>query len=164
MQSVSKIHIFVSKKRFMSKKQQPSLQFFRIEDHSPLRVDYAVNGFVHAGFPTPVDDAFMQKIDLNKILMSHPATTFLAKVQGDSMIDAGVSDGDLLVVDRSLRPTEKSLNVCCIDGEFALKRIERLPDKLILHANNPEYKPIEVTSEMDFQVWGVVTYCIKKTF
>jgi len=146
----------------MSKKQQQSLQFFRLEERSPLSIDYAEGGFVHAGFPTPVDDAFMQKIDLNKILMTHPATTFLARVQGDSMIDAGVNEGDLLIVDRSLRPTDKSLNVCCLEGEFSLKRIEKRVDKLILHANNPEYKPIEVTAEMNFQVWGVVTYCIKK--
>ena len=118
---------------------------------------------VHAGFPCPVDDAYMsQPIDLNKELIKHPASTYLVRVEGDSMIDEGVDNGDLLVVDRSLLPTEKSLTVVMYDSEFALKRIVQRESKIFLMAGNAKYQPIEVNNAEDLRVFGVVVWVMKK--
>lgn len=118
---------------------------------------------VHAGFPCPVDDAYMsQPIDLNKELIKNPASTYLVRVEGDSMIDEGVDSGDLLVVDRSLFPTEKSLTVVMFDGEFALKRIVQKDGQLFLYAGNQNYKPIQVQNTEELRVFGVVTWVMKK--
>ena len=123
-----------------------------------------VEGFVHAGFPSPVDDAYLESpIDLNKELIKHPATTYLVRVMGDSMIDEGIEDGDLLVVDKSMMPAKKSLSVCMYKGEFALKRIVQTDDGgLLLMSGNPKYKPIEIEDSDDLSVFGVVTWVIKK--
>lgn len=118
---------------------------------------------VHAGFPCPVDDAYMsQPIDLNKELIKNPASTYLVRVEGDSMIDEGVDSGDLLVVDRSLFPTEKSLSVVMYDGEFALKRIVQKDGQLYLYAGNQKYKPILVRNTEELRVFGVVVWVMKK--
>ena len=147
-----------------------------------------VEGGVHAGFPSPAQDYMNASIDLNRELVKHPAATFFAKVVGDSMIDAGVEEGDILVVDKSLEPSEGDMAVCFIDGEFALKYIsfknhvvdgygERHAKKaskpgvsydILEHQRmwllpaNPKYPPIEITYANDFTIWGVVTYVIKK--
>lgn len=140
---------------------------------------------VHAGFPSPAQDYMNTFIDLNKELVRHPAATFYARVVGDSMVDAGVEDGDVLVVDKSMEPHEGDMAVCFIDGEFALKYISykdpagdsgkprKVPKpgvsydilehrKMWLLPANEKYPPIEVTESNDFTVWGVVTYVIKK--
>lgn len=118
---------------------------------------------VHAGFPCPVDDAYMsQPIDLNKELIKNPASTYLVRVEGDSMIDEGVDSGDLLVVDRSLFPTEKSLSVVMYDGEFALKRIVQKDGQLYLYAGNQKYEPILVRNTEELRVFGVVVWVMKK--
>ena len=118
---------------------------------------------VHAGFPCPVDDAYMsQPIDLNKELIKHPASSYLVRVEGDSMIDEGVDCGDLLVVDRSLLPTEKNLTIVMYQGEFALKRIAQVDGKVYLMAGNSKYKPIEVGEEEELRIFGVVVWVMKK--
>lgn len=126
---------------------------------------------IHAGFPSPAQDYMNKSIDLNRELVSHPAATFYGRVVGDSMIDAGVSEGDILVIDRSLEPREGEMAVCFLDGEFALKYVSRHApegfqsasgDSLWLLPANPKYRPIEVNSCSDFTVWGIVTYIIKK--
>lgn len=138
-------------------------EFHPVEKNSSVTVNVYDTGAIHAGFPTPVEDAYMdQPIDLNKVLVIHPASTFITKVAGDSMIDEGVEDGDILVVDRSLYPSEKDLAVCVIDGDFALKRICQRNGKILLLSGNPKYKPIEVIHSMDFRVWGVITWVLKK--
>ncbi len=120
---------------------------------------------VHAGFPCPVDDAYMQQpIDLNKELVKHPASSYLVRVVGDSMIDEGIEEGDLLVVDRSLFPSEKTLSICMFQGEFALKRIVQSNGRMLLMSGNPKYKPIEVTNPEDLRVFGVVTWVMKKKY
>jgi len=122
-----------------------------------------VDSAVHAGFPSPVDDAYMlQPIDLNKELIKHQATSYLVRVVGDSMIDEGVEEGDLLVVDRSLLPTDKNLTICMYNGEFALKRIVQSDGKIMLMSGNKKYKPIIVNENEDFRVFGVVTWVMKK--
>lgn len=139
---------------------------------------------VHAGFPSPAQDYMNSFIDLNKELVRHPAATFFVRVVGDSMVDADVNEGDVLVVDKSIEPKEGDMAVCFIDGEFALKFISfRNPagasrpvkaskpgvsydilrhQRLWLLPANEKYPPIEVTESNDFTVWGVVTYVIKK--
>lgn len=122
---------------------------------------------IHAGFPSPATDYMIQAIDLNKELVKHPAATFYGRVVGDSMIDAGVDEGDILVIDKSLEPQNGDMAVCFIDGEFTLKylRIEEGEMKkrsITLVPANDKYPSIVVEEGSDFIMWGVVTYVIKK--
>jgi DNA polymerase V len=112
---------------------------------------------VAAGFPSPADDFLDKKIDLNAELIRHPAATFFVRVQGDSMRDAGIFSGDMLIVDRSLEVKENAVVVAVLDGEFTVKRVQRANGKLYLIPANAAYTPTEVTAERDFTVWGVVT-------
>ena len=123
---------------------------------------------IHAGFPSPATDYMTQTIDLNKELVRHPAATFYGRVVGDSMIDAGVEEGDILVIDKSLEPQDGDMAVCFIDGEFTLKYLRFTLEtgsgmkKLTLVPANDRYPSIEVDEGVDFKMWGVVTYVIKK--
>ena len=117
---------------------------------------------VAAGFPSPADDYASLKLDLNRELIKNPASTFYARVSGLSMVDEGINEGDLLVIDKSLEPRDGSLAVCYIDGEFTLKRFERHCEYGLLIPANKEFHPIKVTAENDFIIWGIVTYIIKK--
>ena len=117
---------------------------------------------VTAGFPSPAEHYFSLKLDLNKELIKNPASTFYARVKGVSMIDEGIDDGDLIVIDKSIEPHNDCLAVCYIDGEFTLKRFEKHKDHALLVPANKEYTPIKVTEENDFLIWGIVTYIIKK--
>ena len=126
---------------------------------------------IHAGFPSPATDYMTQAIDLNKELVRHPAATFYGRVVGDSMIDAGVNEGDILVIDKSLEPRDGDMAVCFIDGEFTLKHIRfetmtakdgRRFSQIRLVPANDRYPVIEVSEGSDFIMWGVVTYVIKK--
>lgn len=123
---------------------------------------------IHAGFPSPATDYMTQAIDLNKELVRHPAATFYGRVVGDSMIDAGVEEGDILVIDKSLEPQDGDMAVCFIDGEFTLKYLRFTLEtgsgmkKLTLVPANDRYPSIEVDEGADFKMWGVVTYVIKK--
>ena len=116
---------------------------------------------IHAGFPSPATDYMTQAIDLNKELVRHPAATFYGRVVGDSMIDAGVDEGDILVIDKSLEPQEGDMAVCFVDGEFTLKYLRFHQGGLTLQPANDRYPSIEVGEETDFKVWGIVTYVIK---
>ena len=117
---------------------------------------------IHAGFPSPATDYMTQAIDLNKELVRHPAATFYGRVVGDSMIDAGVEEGDIRVIDRSLEPQSGDMAVCFLDGEFTLKYLQIDRSGLTLVPANPEYPEIKVGEGMEFKMWGVVTYVIKK--
>ena len=117
---------------------------------------------IHAGFPSPATDYMTQAIDLNKELVRHPAATFYGRVVGDSMIDAGVEEGDILVIDKSLEPREGDMAVCFVDGEFTLKHLHFHEGGLTLRPANKNYPEIEVCEGVDFVMWGVVTYVIKK--
>ncbi len=116
---------------------------------------------ISAGFPSPANDFLDISIDLNKELIKHPSTTFYGRVRGESMINAGLSDGDLLIIDKSLEPKNNKIAVCFIDGEFTVKRIRIAEEKLWLIAENENYKPIEVTEDNEFMIWGIVTTVIK---
>ena len=100
-------------------------------------------------------------IDLNRELVKNPAATFFGRVKGDSMTGAGIEDGDLIVIDKSLEASEGDIAVCFLDGEFTLKRIHIDKEALWLVPENPKYKKIKVTADQHFMVWGVVTYSIK---
>jgi DNA polymerase V len=121
-----------------------------------------VNQSVSAGFPSPALDFMQDRIDLNKALSENPLATFFVKVDGNSMIDAGINDKDVLVVDRSLTAADNSIAVCFIDGEFTVKRIRLEKNALWLMPENKTYKPIKVDENNQFQIWGIVTYVIKK--
>ena len=117
---------------------------------------------IQAGFPSPAQNYINESIDLNVELIKHPASTFFGKVSGDSMIEEGIEEGDILVIDKSLEPINGDLAVCCIDGEFTLKRIEIEENRIKLMPSNATFKPIIVTPDDQFTVWGIVTYTIKK--
>ena len=117
---------------------------------------------IHAGFPSPATDYMTQAIDLNRELVKHPAATFYGRVVGDSMIDAGVEEGDILVIDRALDPKDGDMAVCFVDGEFTLKHLRIEDGRLRLEPANPKYPAIEITEGVEFRMWGVVTYIIKK--
>lgn len=121
---------------------------------------------IHAGFPSPATDYMTQAIDLNKELVRHPAATFYGRVVGDSMIDAGVEEGDILVIDKSLDPQDGDMAVCFLDGEFTLKYLRFITEennrRLVLVPANERYPSIKVGEGNDFKMWGVVTYVIKK--
>ena len=117
---------------------------------------------IYAGFPSPAEDHSDLSLDLNDYLVKHPAATFYVYAKGDSMINSGIYDGDLMIVDRSLDPKSNSIVIAVIDGEFTVKKIKKIKSKLYLQPNNALYKPIQITSNMDFIIWGIVTYVIHK--
>jgi DNA polymerase V len=117
---------------------------------------------VSAGFPSPAADFMETNIDLNKELSENQLATFYIKVKGNSMIDAGIDDKDVLVVDRSLEPQNNKIAICFIDGEFTVKRILVEKECLYLMPENASYSPIKITEENQLIIWGIVTYVIKK--
>ncbi len=117
-----------------------------------------------AGYPLPVDNnAMPEDINLTSMLSPHPATSYLIRVHGSSMIDANISDGDLLVVDRSQRsPGERDIAVCEFNGEYTVKYVQRHGGKICLVPANPQFPVIPVADDDEFNIWGVVTYIIHK--
>ena len=139
------------------------IDLFKGEFESQLPLPYADNG-IQAGFPSPAQDYIDKSLDFNKELIEHPAATFYAKVVGDSMIAAGISEGDIVVIDRALDPEHDDIVVVFIDGEFTIKYIDFTDIKkgrIWLRPANPNYSPIKVSAVEDFRVWGVVTKVIK---
>ena len=117
---------------------------------------------IHAGFPSPAEDYTEPVLDLNRYVIKNPASTFYARISGDSMVGVGIQDGDIVVIDKSLEPANDQIAVCFIDGEFTLKRIHTENGRLFLMPHNPNFPSIEITEENNFQVWGIVTHIIKK--
>jgi DNA polymerase V len=113
-----------------------------------------------AGFPSPADDYIEQSLDLNEFLIRHPAATFFVRVSGDSMIGAGIHDGDILIVDRALDAREGNVIIAVLSGEFTVKRFKKANGKAYLVPDNPKYTIIDVTMREDFEIWGVVTNVI----
>ena len=129
-------------------------------DRSTKRTQPIFTAKVPAGFPSPAADYEENKLDLNKHLIKNPAATFFVRVTGDSMVKAGIHDGDLLVVDRSIEPRDKNVVIAVINGELTVKRIRIKKNKLTLEAENDDYQSQEISKEMEFEVWGVVTNVI----
>jgi DNA polymerase V len=117
-------------------------------------------GRLPAGFPSPADDYLEGTLDLNRHLIKHPAATFFVRVTGDSMIGVGIHSGDLLVVDRSLEATDGHVIVAALDGELTVKRLSKQGQTIRLLPANPNYQPIEIQPQQDFEIWGVVTNVI----
>tara|TARA_Y200000002_G_scaffold285166_1_gene239173 strand:- start:58 stop:489 length:432 start_codon:yes stop_codon:yes gene_type:complete len=117
---------------------------------------------ISAGFPSPADDFKEIRISLDNELVKNRDATFYARVSGESMVGAGLDDGDLLVIDRSLDPENGKIAVCLVDGEFTVKRIKKEKDRLYLMSENKKYKHIEIKEENELIIWGMVEYVIKK--
>ena len=125
---------------------------------------------ISAGFPSPAEDYIDKKLDLNEHLIKHPSATFYVKVEGDSMIDAGIFSGDMLIVDRALEAIHKKIIVAVVDGEFTVKRLiikkhknsdsSNNINKIFLQPANKNYPTIEIMEDMEFEIWGVVTNVI----
>lgn len=115
---------------------------------------------VSAGFPSPAADYEEQELDLGELLVRNKAATFLMRAKGVSMLEAGILDGDLLVVDRSVRPVSGSIVVATLNGEHTVKFLRRRAGRVYLEAANPEYPAIEVTEDEDLVIFGVVMHAI----
>ena len=137
-----------------------TLALFSVSTETKLSRPFIDQG-ISAGFPSPAQDFIDLSIDLNKELIKHPSSTFFGRVRGTSMKDAGIDNGDLLIVDKSINPTDGKIAVCFIDGEFTVKRLKVEKDCCWLVPENESYEPIRVTAENDFIVWGIVIYVIK---
>ena len=116
---------------------------------------------VRAGFPSPAADFIDVSIDLNRHLIRHPSATFYARAKGNSMRDAGIFDGDLLIVDKSLEPADGKIAICYLDGEFTVKRIRKDGTGVWLVAANDTFKPIQMREGNNLTIWGIVTHVIK---
>lgn len=140
-----------------------TIKIYSADISSAMELPYV--GGVKAGFPSPAQDYIESAIDLNKELIKHPSATFFARVTGDSLKDAGLDIGDLIIVDKSEPIAHGRMAICFIDGEFTAKYLN-LKDKdkgiIWLHSANEKYEPIKVTPENDFLIWGMVIDIIKK--
>ena len=119
-------------------------------------------GSVPAGFPSPADDAMDLDLNLHDHLVRNPNHTFCIKAIGESMKDAGIQSGDVMIVDKSLEPQNRSIVIAVIDGEFTVKRVNVNERELYLMPENSNFSPIKITQDMNFQIWGVVTFIIHK--
>lgn len=119
---------------------------------------------ISAGFPSPADDYIEQALDLNKFLISRPSATFMAWVRGDSMVGAGIYNKDLLIIDRSIEVRNHSIVLAHLNGDFTLKRFVKTGDQVFLCPENLKYKPIQISEEMDFKIWGVLKHSIRMSF
>lgn len=133
---------------------------------NPLNVNadytFPIQGFVSAGFPSPANDYLEQELNFKELFIKNESSTFFVQVAGNSMVNAGIFDGDILVIDKSLDPYDNSILVCLIDGEFTVKRVSKIDDSFYLIPDNPKFAPIKVNEHSDFRLWGVVTFAIHK--
>lgn len=144
------------------KKSKTSLTIYTVDTETDMSLPFV--GGIKAGFPSPAQDYIESSIDLNKELIKHPSATFFARVTGDSLKDAGLDIGDIILVDRSLSYDDGTMVVCFIDGDFTVKYInlkDKDRDVIWLHSVNEKYQPIKVTPENQFLIWGRVINIIK---
>ena len=137
------------------------ITFFVPDSDNPIMTSF-ISGEIKAGFPSPAADFEELKLSLDHLLIKNREATFYAKASGNSMTEAGIDDGDIMVIDRSLEPRNNAIAVCLIDGEFTVKRIKKDGEELYLMPENSQYKPIKVEEENELIIWGIVTYVIKK--
>ncbi len=136
---------------------------FPVSQPSPVRVQLYEHQ-VPAGFPSPAADFTERTLDLNEFIVKHPAATFFVKVSGDSMQNAGIYDGDIIVVDKSLRAVHGNIVLALIHGEYTVKRLHFAGKRVFLRPENEQYQPLEIMPEMDFEVWGVVIHVLHKVY
>ena len=137
-------------------KVEPPIPF---EKRTSLKLPL-VSASVEAGFPSPADNHLERGIDLNEELIRNPAATFYVRVKGESMRDAGIHPGDILIIDRSVTPADRQIVVAMIDGEFTVKRFRKRNAKITLEAENPAFQPIKIGENQELTIWGAVTYII----
>ena len=141
-------------------KKSKTIEFFSADTSTALALPFAEA--ISAGFPSPAADYLELSLDLNKELIKNASSTFCGRVKGNSMIDAGIHDGDILVIDKSIEPANNQKAVCYIDGEFTIKTLKVSKGKVWLQPANKDYAPIEISPEDNFTVWGIVTHVIHK--
>ena len=142
-------------------KNKKKLNFFTPNSDNNLDA-ILINAGISAGFPSPAGDFKQERISLDKELIKNKEATFFARVSGESMVNAGLEDGDLIVIDRSIEPANNKIAVCFVEGEFTVKRLIVKKDRIWLKPENSSYKPIEVKDEDRLIIWGIVTNVIKK--
>ncbi|MDA3837597.1 MAG: translesion error-prone DNA polymerase V autoproteolytic subunit [Candidatus Delongbacteria bacterium] len=145
----------------MKKNVSNILKIFKPETNSEVILPLYTEK-LSAGFPSPANDYIDRGLDLNELLIKNPSATFYVEIEGESMINAGINSGDLLVVDRSLEAKHGTIVVAILDGEFTVKRLYWKGKTVKLLAENPNYKPIVITDEIDFEIWGVATTVIHR--
>lgn len=146
---------------YTTRKKSSGLEFLVPGMGNPLSLPY-FDGGISAGFPSPADDFKEDRISLDRELVNDPEATFFARVNGDSMQGAGMDDGDLLVIDKSIEAYDGCIAVCFVDGDFTVKRIKKQKDHIELLPENPKYRPIRITEENNLVIWGVVTNIVKR--
>ncbi|MAC46369.1 LexA family protein [Oceanospirillum beijerinckii] len=114
----------------------------------------------HSGFPSPADNYIEHSLDLNQQLIRHPSATFIMRVQGNAMVNAGIKDGDLLIVDRAIQPHPGKVVIAAVNGELTVKRLVQRSGQFWLQPDNPHYRPIPMTDENEAFVWGTVAHVI----
>jgi DNA polymerase V len=119
---------------------------------------------VCAGFPSPASDYLEGEIDLNRYLIKNPLATFIVKSQGNCMLQAGIHSGDLLIVDRSIKPKNNSIAIASIDGDLTVKRIKISGKKFLLSSDNKDYGNVKINNESDIFIWGIVTKVIHNVY
>jgi DNA polymerase V len=137
------------------------IEVFYIDKSAKLELPLFSNA-VSAGFPSPADDYIENHLDLNKYLIQHPSSTFYIKVTGDSMVEANIYCGDILIIDRSIKIQNNDVALVILNGSFTVKRLKIIGERILLVPENEKYKTVEVSKEMDFEVWGKVVWSIHK--
>ena len=137
------------------------LDIYAVEESTLSNIPMFVDS-VQAGFPSPAEDYMDLDLNLQDHLIQNSSATFCVRAVGESMKGAGIQSGDIMLVDKSLTPKNRSIVLAVIDGEFTVKRVNVSEKELYLMPENENFPPIKITEEMDFQVWGVVTYIIHK--
>ena len=134
-------------------------QIWKADTSSKMELPLA-SARIQAGFPSPAHDFSESSLDLNSYVIRHPNATFFVRVQGESMREAGIFDGDILVVDKAIEPHDGSIVIACLEDEFTVKRFQRKDGRCALLAENPDFAPIIIDGDMTLQIFGVVTHCI----
>ena len=142
-------------------KRTDVLDIYAVEESTLSNIPMFADS-VQAGFPSPAEDYMDLDLNLQDHLIQNPSATFCVRAVGESMKDAGIQSGDIMLVDKSLTPKNRSIVLAVIDGEFTVKRVNVSEKELYLMPENENFPPIKITEELDFQVWGVVTYIIHK--
>jgi DNA polymerase V len=137
-----------------------AIELFSLSNETELPLPFVENG-ISAGFPSPATDFLDNAIDLNKHLIKNPSSTFIGITNGQSMKGAGIDNNDLLIIDKSIEPSNGAIAVCIIDGEFTLKRLVVKKKEILLMPENEAFEPIKITEFNEFEIWGILTYSIK---
>lgn len=157
----AKIHLYLyGNKVYLA---MPKIEIYTYEPSKKVLIPF-IDSKVNAGFPSPAQDYSEQKLDLNEHLIKHPSSTFFIKVKGESMIDEGINDKSLLIVDKSLDYKPNNICIACINGDFTVKRIEKVKGKFYLKSANNNFAPIEINEETELLIWGIVTWVLNPKY